>query len=1543
MWRACFRPARDSAPAGGEDGPMPCPQDPHDGVRRSVTPDFTAPPKAPTCEDPQLRLVDSAAEVPSSSAAAEEAGDVAACDDVALQLQALAESESECATVVVHLETGNVLHQSYASTTYYSNIERSSRPDHADADTARRGAVAPAAHNHPRPPPAGSALLTRLFSVQPELLAHMLETVRSGHPWRTVMEVPPGSMTRRGNGSGDGGGGSGARGSGSSGSGGAAETAQLRRSPGSSGSGRAAEATQLRQSVGDACAHVVGSTHAAVGASADSGSVLEEILGRWHHDGVGLEGDRDHDGCDALIVLGSGGEDGDDADNPCALLSADDAAAAVRAGNGPSLVGSVDGDDDASFGRWTPAAAERNGSPAIGGSCSKLKHSLSNTRLSSLLRFTISAGAARLRTDSSSERDSSTVLAASCGGSRNSPAGSPIPRSSTGGRAAPRMPPDSPTFNMRTTRSATATRMSIDAPSGSRPSSVRASPREASLSVGAPAGSSLGLQWRALPPLSPPKPQAQAQQQVQQAKQQQEQQVQQVQQAQQQEQEQQQEQQQVPPSPQQQQQQQQAQQAQQAQRQHLDIPGEGHGNVISMASPTHGSHTDPYLDAGIMSSPSSAAASPRRRASAPARNATVGIMPPPPPPSGTVRCSSTQRSVSGRVAGDCVGAAVLPGLGRRSRRASQIMQMSRDVRLAMNAFVNMSKISEANASAGHRSMPHSRRSSQWYAPPAIGGVGGQHSANIDELMGSDFSPELFRITPVMFVPTAATAGATASAAAAADCSTACASAAARGAGGAVVHWAFGSREGNQDVATPATTSEAPAPTMPRASAPRAPRHSASTGIGAPRQGMGRYGSSLLGDVDIGGPQSEPLRGRAVRAGGVSGKLSREDEDRSRFRRSSTIAWFGMGCRVPPTVTQLMRRSGPGGKDALENLLAAAMSGQSNLVNLHSNNVATLHSSHSNVVANSKHSNIVTDDEAGEGEEGNDGTWQAPQICFHEVSAKPVTDPRTGRPAVLITQTDVTVRKHMEMSLEALARAQLNVLSQSFPRHIVEFFTSAHAVNLTANMSNLARSHRQVTVLFLDIADFTTMSRDVPASAVLALVNSLFTHFDAMCDVYGVQKVDTAGDSYIVSSGVCNVDDEGFMQVVEEGSLDPVECAHRIMAFAGAMLEAAKEVAAPHNGCSVSVRIGIHTGDCVSGLVGTKLPKFTLFGDTMNTASRMESTGQLNRIQVSSTTKELLDAGCAPLPHYKFDSTSGVFVKGKGIMVTHLWSAPQQQPECVQHAHLPTLTLMTLAQSLSVVPESDVEVTVSLPLFDTIEGRRGGGDGAPPAVAAQERAREEVEVQYWQQQQRRQSGNNGALLTVAEQDRAREEAEAQYWQQQQQRRQSGSDGASSTVAVQESARKELEAQHWQQQQQQEQQQQRRQQRLELKVEQQQGQGGEHAGQEEEREGRASRHSRASACGAALAMPHAPLKRAASTSDLCSGSRSSFSDELDEQPPCGCSSLPSQLNLSLATLQRQRRPRSRSATCTCLNTCELSLQSRSGFKGLNLPNMIQAEVD
>ncbi|KAL6764591.1 nucleotide cyclase [Haematococcus lacustris] len=147
-----------------------------------------------------------------------------------------------------------------------------------------------------------------------------------------------------------------------------------------------------------------------------------------------------------------------------------------------------------------------------------------------------------------------------------------------------------------------------------------------------------------------------------------------------------------------------------------------------------------------------------------------------------------------------------------------------------------------------------------------------------------------------------------------------------------------------------------------------------------------------------------------------------------------------------------------------------------------------------------------------------------------------------------------------------------------------------------------------------IVGFTAMSKEVAPEAVMVFLNTLFALFDALCDKHGVMKVETAGDCYIVAGGILDLprtkgreqqqgaQEAGFTEVLQEH--DAADSAARVMAFAKDMMAASKLVRTPHNGQPVVIRIGLHTGNCVSGLIGQKIPKFAVFGDTMNVASRM---------------------------------------------------------------------------------------------------------------------------------------------------------------------------------------------------------------------------------------------------------------------------------------------------------------------------------------------------
>ncbi|KAL6764589.1 adenylate and guanylate cyclase catalytic domain-containing protein [Haematococcus lacustris] len=178
-----------------------------------------------------------------------------------------------------------------------------------------------------------------------------------------------------------------------------------------------------------------------------------------------------------------------------------------------------------------------------------------------------------------------------------------------------------------------------------------------------------------------------------------------------------------------------------------------------------------------------------------------------------------------------------------------------------------------------------------------------------------------------------------------------------------------------------------------------------------------------------------------------------------------------------------------------------------------------------------------------------------------------------------------------------------------------------------------------------------MSKEVEAVQVMNFLNTLYSAYDHLVDKHGVYKLETVGDCYVVVGGLMQKDAEGFVAINRQ-SIDREAHAMAVLDFALDMMSMASTVVMPHNQQPVVVRCGIHSGPIVSGVVGHRMPKFCCFGDTMNVASRMESTCAKGGIQVSSDTYALL----AKHPRVgQLSHSGGVEVKGKGRMGTYLFN------------------------------------------------------------------------------------------------------------------------------------------------------------------------------------------------------------------------------------------------------------------------------------------------
>ncbi|KAG2423907.1 hypothetical protein HXX76_014960 [Chlamydomonas incerta] len=189
----------------------------------------------------------------------------------------------------------------------------------------------------------------------------------------------------------------------------------------------------------------------------------------------------------------------------------------------------------------------------------------------------------------------------------------------------------------------------------------------------------------------------------------------------------------------------------------------------------------------------------------------------------------------------------------------------------------------------------------------------------------------------------------------------------------------------------------------------------------------------------------------------------------------------------------------------------------------------------------------------------------------------------------------------------------------------------------------AEAFESVTVLFSDIVSYTTLASQMEPIKVVRLLNEMYSAFDVLVDEYDCYKVETIGDAFMA---VCGTQGE-----------DAVTAAVRVARLAQAMVERTK-VLVSQDGQRVQIRIGLHSGPVVGAVVGFKMPHFCLCGDTVNTASRMESNSKPMHIHVSGTTAKLLQESYGG---FELEPRGPVTIKGKGTMWTY-WLAPAVAPD-----------------------------------------------------------------------------------------------------------------------------------------------------------------------------------------------------------------------------------------------------------------------------------------
>ncbi|XP_065560330.1 receptor-type guanylate cyclase gcy-27-like isoform X3 [Artemia franciscana] len=221
-------------------------------------------------------------------------------------------------------------------------------------------------------------------------------------------------------------------------------------------------------------------------------------------------------------------------------------------------------------------------------------------------------------------------------------------------------------------------------------------------------------------------------------------------------------------------------------------------------------------------------------------------------------------------------------------------------------------------------------------------------------------------------------------------------------------------------------------------------------------------------------------------------------------------------------------------------------------------------------------------------------------------------------------SQVLVEKGTEIKRER--RRCDRLLSQMLPAPVIKALKERRKVP--------AETFDSVTVYFSDIVGFTNISSKSTPLEIINFLNSLYKLFDAKIVTYDVYKVETIGDAYMVVSGLPHRNGIRHAGEIATLSID--------------LVQSLKKFKIPHMpGEQLQIRIGLNSGSCVAGVVGTKMPRYCLFGDTINVASRMESNSEPMKIHISQTTKWLLDK----LGGYMCEYRGTTEVKGKGPMDT----------------------------------------------------------------------------------------------------------------------------------------------------------------------------------------------------------------------------------------------------------------------------------------------------
>ena len=240
------------------------------------------------------------------------------------------------------------------------------------------------------------------------------------------------------------------------------------------------------------------------------------------------------------------------------------------------------------------------------------------------------------------------------------------------------------------------------------------------------------------------------------------------------------------------------------------------------------------------------------------------------------------------------------------------------------------------------------------------------------------------------------------------------------------------------------------------------------------------------------------------------------------------------------------------------------------------------------------------------------------------------------PTLLRARVTTSLEKKRLRDLEKLRFAQLQaekelveIEKEKSERLLLNILPAAIAGRLKSGEKSIANGHQIVSVLFADLCGFTALSRKTTPADLVSMLNGIFVAFDTIVEKHGIEKIKTIGDCYMMVGGLPNHRDD-HAHVVAEAAIEMVD----------ALADLNKK-----NDTELAMRIGIHSGPVVAGVIGKIKFTYDLWGDTVNVASRMESSGLPGRMHLSEQTKATLDS------HFLLEERGMVECKGLGQVKT----------------------------------------------------------------------------------------------------------------------------------------------------------------------------------------------------------------------------------------------------------------------------------------------------